>query len=167
MQQIIVMSDSHGLVHEIGMICDRHNANKVFHCGDSELKREHPMLQEITVVEGNCDITKQFNQDEIINVEGVRFLMTHGHLYNVKKNLTSLSYRASEVEADIVCFGHSHVVYAEQDEHHLYINPGSIHFPRIPTVPTYVVLTVDGKEVMWTLLTLHGEEIDMKYFTIA
>lgn len=167
MKEIIVMSDSHGLVHEIAEICNRHEADYIFHCGDSELSREEKVLQNITTVEGNCDQFDQFKQDEIVVVEGVRFLITHGHLYNVKQQLSTLSYRASELEADVVCFGHSHVVHADQDTEHVYINPGSIRIPRSPAYPTYVVLTLDNdQQLTWTLWSVDGEKVTSKVFEL-
>lgn len=167
MKQIIVMSDSHGLVSEISEICNRHQADLVFHCGDSELCRDAPVLRGITVVEGNCDRSNQFKQDEVIDIEGIRFLITHGHLYDVKQNLSTLSYRASEAKADIVCFGHSHIVYADQDERHVYINPGSIRLPRSPVIPTYVVLSLtDTHQLTWALWSVDGEQVETKVFNL-
>ena len=38
----------------------------------------------------------------------------------------NLKYKAEEVNADIVCFGHSHVLGAEVIDGRLFLNPGSI-----------------------------------------
>src|SRR5699024_5797868 len=164
MKKVIIMSDTHGLVHEITEIRDKHEADKVIHCGDSELYKEDTVLEGAIVVEGNCDQSHQFNNEEIIEIDGLRFYVTHGHLYQVKQQLMTLSCRASEMKADIVCFGHSHIVYAEQDDHHLYINPGSVRFPRVPTIPTYVELTIKHQEILWVLWSLEGEQVDSKVF---
>lgn len=166
MKKIVIMSDSHGYSDEIDMIRQRHDADAVFHCGDSERMAEDAVLQGVMVVEGNCDHPNQYNQDELVVIDGIRFFITHGHVYNVKQNLTSLSYRASEVGADVVCFGHSHVVYAEQDEHHLYINPGSIRFPRRPHFPTYVLLELEQRTVHWSLWSIEGEKEASHVFVV-
>ncbi len=166
LKTIILMSDSHGYTEEISFIRRRHDPDIVFHCGDSELMADDGALQGMTVVKGNCDRVQQFHQDELVDIEGIRFFITHGHLYNVKQNLTSLSYRASEVEADIVCFGHSHIVYAEQDEHHLYLNPGSVRFPRSPRFPSYVILEIDERDIHWSLWTVEGEKKESKIFIV-
>lgn len=164
MKKIIIMSDTHGFVDEITNICDKHDADKVIHCGDSELYKEEAVLEGITVVEGNCDQIHQFNTEELIEVAGLRIYITHGHLYQVKQQLTRLSYRASELNADIVCFGHTHIVYAEQDNHHIYMNPGSVRFPRVPSIPTYVELSIKEQDILWTLWSLEGAKIDSKIF---
>src|SRR5699024_2837342 len=136
MKKVIIMSDTHGLVNEIAEIRNKHQADKIIHCGDSELYKDEAVLEGITIVEGNCDQIHQFKTEELIEIDGLRIYVTHGHLYQVKQQLMTLSYRASELNADIVCFGHSHIVYAEQDDNHIYMNPGSLRFPRVPTIPT-------------------------------
>ena len=57
-------------------------------------------------------------------------MVTHGHLFNVKSGLMKLRYKALEQNANIVCFGHSHILGIEKVDDILFINPGSIRFPR-------------------------------------
>lgn len=166
MKTIIVMSDSHGYSEGIQQIRQRHEADAIFHCGDSEQMATDAELQGITVVEGNCDQQNQFNQEEVVVLNGIRFFITHGHVYNVKRNLSPLSYRASELDADVICFGHSHMVYAEQDEHHLYVNPGSTQFPRQPHFPTYVILELDERTVHWSLWSIEGKKEVSRVFVV-
>ena len=75
--------------------------------------------------------------EQIINLDGVRIMMVHGHNYGVKMTLTPLINTATENKADIVLFGHTHVpfeltVMPENDrgvmlQKPLYImNPGSL-----------------------------------------
>lgn len=55
----------------------------MIHCGDSELTPAHEELQGFHVVKGNCDYANF--QDEIVtDVDGIRFLVVHGHRHNVK-----------------------------------------------------------------------------------
>ncbi len=97
----------------------------MIHCGDSELTPAHEELQGFHVVKGNCDYANF--QDEIVtDVDGIRFLVVHGHRHNVKMTLQTLAYHAEEVGAQVACFGHSHVLGAELIEGVLFINPGSI-----------------------------------------
>ena len=46
--KVLIMSDSHGLTHEISMITDRHKQEvaAMIHCGDSELERNDPHMEE-------------------------------------------------------------------------------------------------------------------------
>src|SRR5699024_1935586 len=130
MVQLLIMSDSHGLTSEINTIKNRHGLQHNIHCGDSELPYDAKELRNFTTVAGNSDMFSYFKDDEIIDINGFTILVTHGHLYGVKSNLQKLAYRAEEVRAHIVCFGHSHYVHAEKYNGSLYVNPGSIRFPR-------------------------------------
>ena len=68
----------------------------MIHCGDSELTPAHEELQGFHVVKGNCDYANF--QDEIVtDVDGIRFLVVHGHRHNVKMTLQTLAYHAEEV----------------------------------------------------------------------
>jgi predicted phosphodiesterase len=55
----------------------------------------------------------------------------------------NLKYKAEEVEADIVLFGHTHYPLCVQDEGVIFVNPGSFKQPRGYTVPTFVILNVE------------------------
>jgi len=52
--KVLIMSDSHGLTHEISMIADRHKQEvaAMIHCGDSELERNDPHMSEFLAVAG-------------------------------------------------------------------------------------------------------------------
>lgn len=143
MVNILIMSDSHGLTKEIDEINDRHKLKYNIHCGDSELPYDAKELADFTTVAGNGDMFSYFKDDEIIEINGLTVLVTHGHLYGVKANLQRLSYRAQEIGADIVCFGHSHYVHAETVDGILYVNPGSIRFPRGRKEKTYIIMEID------------------------
>lgn len=147
MVKVLIMSDSHGLTEEIEQINQRHNLTYNIHCGDSELPYNADVLQDFTTVAGNCDMFSYFKDDEIIEVNGLTILVTHGHLYAVKANLQRLSYRAEEVGAHIVCFGHSHYVHAENIDNIVYVNPGSIRFPRGRKEKTYIVMEIINDEI--------------------
>lgn len=143
MIELLIMSDSHGLTTEIDQIKERHNLQYNIHCGDSELPYDASELKGFTTVAGNCDMFSFFKDDEIVQINGFTILVTHGHLYSVKANLQKLSYRSQEVEADIVCFGHSHYVHAQKIENTLFVNPGSIRFPRGREEKTYIIMKID------------------------
>src|SRR5699024_2932195 len=117
------------------------------HCGDSELPYDAKELENFTTVAGNCDLFSYFKDEEIVEINGLRILITHGHLYAVKANLLKLSYRAQEVGAHIVCFGHSHYVHAETIDGTLFVNPGSIRFPRGRKEKTYAIMKIDEQQI--------------------
>jgi uncharacterized protein len=154
--KVLIVSDSHGLTQELSMIKERHSdAGAMIHCGDSELKKSDPQMDRFLAVRGNCDLEK-FPEDLIQELDGIRFLITHGHLYNVKMTLMNLSYKAEETEASVICFGHSHLAGVELTQGKLFINPGSIRLPRRISAKTYVLLELNGNEVQVDFYDLEG-----------
>lgn len=81
-------------------------------------------------VKGNCDFSKSVPVDIIEMIEGKKFLITHGHRYDVKNSLTRLKLKALEVSADVVLFGHSHVSGIAYEDGIWFVNPGSPAVPR-------------------------------------
>lgn len=142
--KVLIVSDSHGLTVELEKIKERHRAETelFIHCGDSELEADHPAMMNFLTVRGNCDIDPRFPDEAVEEAGSHRILITHGHHYSVKTDLMKLSYKAREVSADIVCFGHSHELGAEMVYDTLFINPGSIRLPRGRRERTYVILEI-------------------------
>ncbi len=143
------MSDSHGWSEEVKSVVERHQheTKAIIHCGDSELTKDAAALKGVKTVKGNCDFGSDFPEDILEVYENVRVYATHGHLYNVKMTSTPLSYRAEEVGADIVCFGHSHMATSFMEQGSIFINPGSLRLPRSPKEQTYVLCDVTDTEI--------------------
>lgn len=156
--KILVVSDSHGKADRFKQIVDREAADHVIHCGDFCTKKTLLPSQPLTVVQGNCDF-ERLSLEEIWEAKGFRFFITHGHRYNVKSTLLPIRYRAQEVGAQIVCFGHSHVPYCDQTDGVLLINPGSITTPRGFTVPTYACLELKENKVRVTFYQINGQKV--------
>lgn len=70
--KVLIMSDSHGLTHEISMIIDRHKQEvaAMIHCGDSELERNDPHMSDFLAVRGNCDYDFAYPTDIVENIAG-------------------------------------------------------------------------------------------------
>ncbi|QBK26445.1 metallophosphoesterase [Ureibacillus thermophilus] len=165
--KLLVMSDTHGDAEIIQTVKNRHpEVDVVIHCGDSELDYKHPYFEGVKRVRGNCDRDKRFPEEELFEVEGKKIYVTHGHLYNVKSTTMNLFYRAKEVEADAVFFGHSHVLGAELVENTMFVNPGSLLKPRGLDKKSYAV--IEFKDNLWkfTAYTDNGEEIAQKEFRL-
>ncbi|MEN2765702.1 metallophosphoesterase family protein [Ornithinibacillus xuwenensis] len=161
MTSVVILSDSHGLREEILEIRARHQADYAIHCGDSELEENAKELEDVITVAGNCDFTSSFPTEQKKTIDGVTFFIVHGHLHQVKMNLLNLTYRADEVNASIVCFGHTHIAGAEKVGQKLFINPGSILLPRMRPEKTYTVLSwqaINSIEVNY--FTLTGDRVD-------
>lgn len=149
MAKVLIVSDSHGQRSELAELKKRHEQEValMIHCGDSELSVEDKELHGFSAVGGNCDFYGNFENEALEEVGGLRFFVTHGHLHSVKSSLMKLLYRAEEVNAQIVCFGHSHVLGAEMVHNKLFINPGSLRLPRGRKERTYVILEILGSKV--------------------
>lgn len=145
------MSDTHGdafvidqVIKQVGLV------DAVFHCGDSELDVEHKSLELSHVVGGNCDMDSSFPIEVITEIKGTKFFMTHGHLFQVKNTMIPIKLRAQEVGADVVLFGHSHLLGAEVLNGTLFLNPGSLTFPRGIIEKTYAIIEKSG--FTWTVI---------------
>ncbi|MEH6888568.1 metallophosphoesterase [Bacillus sp. JJ864] len=165
----LIVSDSHGSVKELKQLKEQfeENVDVMIHCGDSELTAQHAELEGFHVVKGNCDYALDFPNDIITEVQNTRFLITHGHLYNIKMTLQTLLYRAKEAEANVVCFGHSHILGAEIIDDILFINPGSILLPRSRREKTFALLEIKEDIMDICFLTLEGTIVAQKTFKIG
>lgn len=133
--KIIVVSDSHGSLHALREILRlNRNADIVVHCGDSrgeldEIRLEFPD-KVYYAVKGNCDLGSTLPGVEEFTVQGVRFMVTHGHLYHVKYGLGELRRAARERNADVVLFGHTHTALDQYEDGLRLFNPGAAGYDR-------------------------------------
>jgi putative phosphoesterase len=141
---VLIMSDTHGLVREVKQVVSRHDAEKIFHCGDFCADRRREPFDAMLLVKGNCDTEKDVPAERITEWKNLRIFQTHGHLFGVKSSLLRLHYRAEEVGANVVLFGHSHLPVCGVERGILFLNPGSLQLPRGFDVPTYAVMEQTG-----------------------
>lgn len=153
--KLLVVSDSHGSKEELLELTEKYHStvDAMVHCGDSELSADDPALAPYLVVRGNCDMDARLPDDLIEKVEGHPIMVTHGHLYGIKMSLMKLRYKAEEVGAQFVFFGHSHTLGAELNNGILFLNPGSILLPRGRRERTYALVEARDQEIKVTFLT--------------
>ena len=61
-----------------------------------------------------------------ITLAGKQILLSHGHLWGVKRGYGAAIADAWATQSDILLFGHTHVAYCEQLEDGLWVmNPGA------------------------------------------
>ena len=102
----------------------------VIHLGDlqsdaEELTYVYPKLP-ICMVPGNCDGWTMDPLKKQITLAGKRILLSHGHLWGVKKGYEAAVADARAVGADILLFGHTHRALCQQLEDGLWMmNPGA------------------------------------------
>ncbi len=97
-------------------------------------------------VKGNCDSSTSTPYDRIEDICGKRIFLTHGHRYNVKDGLLKLRYKALEVGADIVLYGHTHIGKLDFEAGIWYINPGSASEPR-DGAASFAVIEITGESI--------------------
>lgn len=100
------------------------------HCGDSEFKAQHRLLDYFKTVEGNMDIDPSFPAYRVEAVGHKKVLIVHGDRHNVRFTFDYLEELADNLEVDIVFYGHTHIAKVDQVGNKYFINPGSIAQPR-------------------------------------
>lgn len=167
--KIVVLSDTHGDANLIEQVYEQElDADAFFHCGDSELAYDDVHFHHMYRVKGNCDFDRNFVDDLLVPVGERSIFMTHGHLYNIKMTLTPLDYKAQETGADIVLFGHSHLLGAEQIGDTLFLNPGSLLLPRGGNPKSYATIEwqANTDEIKVSFLSPTKQKISEHYFSI-
>ena len=143
--KILVLSDSHGNIHNMARCVEMVQPRHILHLGDclrdaealAELFPEIPM----TCVPGNCDWGRTEQAEVLCELGGKRILLMHGHTRSVKHTVMNARYAAMEAGADILLFGHTHHSCVDYDGTLYLMNPGSIGDYH---APTYGVITIEG-----------------------
>lgn len=157
--KILVFSDSHGNVTNMRAAVAAEKPDRLFHLGDvvrdaRALADAFPHIP-LDYVSGNCDYAGEGPTQSIVEAEGARILLTHGHTYHVKLGIGGAVEAARQAEVDVLAFGHTHQALCTQDEGGLWVmNPGSI---RGPSSPAYGVIEVCKGTVMCYLMELKQE----------
>lgn len=126
--KILVLSDSHGRLGLMMDAMEKERPQRVFFLGDNyrdgqALADAYPDVP-VDLVQGNCDFGA--GPDELlVEVEGVRFLITHGHRYYVKSGTDRLAEAARRMGAKVACFGHTHEALNMPDRGVWLLNPGT------------------------------------------
>lgn len=126
----LILSDSHS---HFNLILEMYNLEKpdvVIFAGDNckdahELSFANEKIP-FYIVKGNCDFF-DYNTEDIMEfeLENKKFLLTHGHLYGVKRSYRSIEMEASIKGVNIVIFGHTHIPYYKKIENIEFFNPGA------------------------------------------
>ncbi len=145
--RILVISDSHGRNDDVeGVISQVGKIDMLIHCGDVERGDEYIRSLvdcPVYMVTGNNDYNLDLPVKEIIDVEGHRIFVTHGHRYQIHRGIGYLRKCALEEGADIVMFGHTHMPFIHFEEDLTILNPGSLSYPRQKDrKPTFLMMEI-------------------------
>ncbi len=130
----------------------------MIHCGDSELPQDSKEMSSFLGVRGNCDYDASYVNDRVESLGEATCLVTHGHLYNVKMSMMNLHYKAREVGANVVCFGHSHIAGAELMTE-FYLSIQEVCYFLVRKERTYAILVMDGTEATVQFYDISGKHI--------
>ena len=149
--KILVFSDSHSCPNRILKAVEAHRgkADLIVFLGDGIrdldiLNNKYPQIPVIKV-RGNCDIfaSNDVLNESILDFDGIRVLVTHGHNYGVKHGYGAIVNYARKEKVNAVLFGHTHVPCDEieyfGDEKIQLFNPGSV-----ATTSTYGVINTSN-----------------------
>ncbi len=145
--RILAFSDTHHNISRANRVINNiAGITGIVHCGDvlsdaEELKISFSGIEFYTVP-GNCDGSAG-EREKLIELEGKKIFITHGHRYNVKSEVEieypTIRDRGRELGADIVIFGHTHIPYNRNWGDIIVMNPGSIKYEG-----TYGVIETDN-----------------------
>ena len=163
MKRVLVLSDSHGNVNNMILAVRREMPEMIIHLGDcisdaEQLKATYTDFS-FECVPGNCDCSMEMAV-RILEIEGKRVMICHGHTFRVKSGLLNLELGARERGVDIALFGHTHRVFYETHNGVTYLNPGSIGSPGYGVLPSYGVLQIDGEQnkIAYDIVYIEGNQ---------
>lgn len=132
--RILLISDSHGNNDRMTQVLEKEKpVDMVIHCGDiegGEYLLEKTAGCPVHIVSGNNDFFADLPQELELDIEGKRFLVTHGHYYYVSMGVERIIEEARSRGISAVVFGHTHKPCMAWAEDVLAINPGSCAYPR-------------------------------------
>lgn len=149
--KILVLSDSHRNINPMRNAVLLEKPDTIIHLGDherdaDELKREFPLIP-LLAVAGNCDLMAPPERYKLVELQGKRFFLTHGHHYGVKMSIDALVNTALTAGADVALFGHTHVPMVNSVRGMLVMNPGSIGMGS----RSYGLIDIENGAVKWEL----------------
>lgn len=143
--KILVFSDSHRSLTGMYEAIEAHCPDQVIHLGDlqqdaREVSLAYPKLPFCTVP-GNCDGWTTEALKKQITLAGTRILLSHGHLWGVKRGYDAAVADARACGADILLFGHTHRPLYRQLEDGLWmLNPGA-------SPASYGLILLEGRQI--------------------
>ncbi len=144
MIRIGVISDTHG--HWDPQVPQLFSGvGHILHAGDIGLPWLILRLEEIapvTAVLGNTDVGLEFEETEIAQLDGRKFLVHH--IVNTTAPADSIKRRILRENPDVVVFGHTHKPFCETVGRTLYFNPGYAGKPRFRMPRSVAVLHCDA-----------------------
>ncbi|MDR2822860.1 MAG: YfcE family phosphodiesterase [Acholeplasmatales bacterium] len=131
--KLVIVSDIHGYQEKLKKVIELEtNYDCIISCGDNQI--DTSSFEEVIFVKGNCDFNSYLDDEIILNLNGVKFLILHGHNEKVKYGYQKLIDYATGKKVNVVLFGHTHVKALFTKNDILFINPGSLGYNNSYTI---------------------------------
>ncbi len=157
--KILLVSDTHKKNENYFIVLKQVNPDMVIHCGDGE-GCEYALAEAadcpVEIVLGNNDFFSNLPRERVLDIEGYKIWVTHGHNYYVSMGRETIKREAVARGMDIVCFGHTHRPVVDVDRSVTAVNPGSLSYPRQEgRRPSYIVMELQqGKKAGYKICYL-------------
>lgn len=128
--KLLIFSDSHGKTGAMLEIVEKEKPDEIIHLGDCLRDAEtisfvFPDLP-VTMVPGNCDGWTNRRDSLLLERQGVKLLLAHGHQWHVKETSVLALREARAQGADVLLYGHTHRAVCRQEGSVLVLNPGTV-----------------------------------------
>jgi hypothetical protein len=151
--KLVVFSDSHGRPSPMIETAEQEQPDLILFLGDGEadISRLQWALPQIPVVAvaGNCDYGRELPLDRVLEVEGKKIFLCHGHTRGVKQGLGGLIAEGHRQGADLALYGHTHLPKTDWDGNMTILNPGTIGSIG---KKTYGVVEIEGGQLRTAIL---------------
>lgn len=152
---------------KIGVISDTHNfldpkigelfkgVTHILHAGDVGMPWILLQLEQIapvTAVLGNTDAGIPLREMEVRELGGRTFLICH--IVNPNSPTEHLRKRISQLQPDVVVFGHTHQVFDQSVNGTLFFNPGYAGEPKFAQTRSAAILYVGKNELTRKIIPL-------------
>jgi len=152
--KILIISDTHGNKNIVENIVKQYNYDYLFFLGDGLADFSNIIKNKnIIYVKGNRDLFSNAPLEKIVEINGLRFLLTHGNTYNVKNDFSKLIKIAKQLNANYVFFGHTHQYFLETIDNVTLLNPGSLAKTR-GGQGTFVIMDINNHKVSFQLVEI-------------
>ena len=141
MARICLISDSHGNKDKIEDFLLDSNFDYIFFMGDGLRDFRDIYLDNLKKVSGNCDFFSDEANTIFTIICGKKIMITHGHMYKAKLTKSLMANYAKQNNAQIVCYGHTHIQKDETIDCVRLINPGSFKNGQ------YAILNIEENKV--------------------
>ena len=124
--KVLIVSDTHGREDNLEKVLEKESPiDAMVHLGDVEGSEDYIRIltdAPVYMVAGNNDFYTDLPGQAVIDLDGYRAFITHGHGYHVSYSPNRLVAEALHRNAQIAMYGHTHVPHLEQVEGVIVLN---------------------------------------------